>query len=158
MNQSFLASCMECFGDAVYRTALCRLQNKADAEDVFQDTFLRLHQHQEAQNWSPEHIKAWLLRVAINRCTDLGRRRKHHSILGLDVLPELAARDHTAGMELWDAVQRLPEKQRMVFHLHYGEGYSSPEIAEILNISAGDARVCLSRARSILRKELSDND
>ena len=158
MNQSFLASCMDRFGDAVYRTALCRLQNRADAEDVFQDTFLRLHQQTGAASWDAEHIKAWLLRVAINRCNDVGRQRSRQNNLPLEQLPELVSPGNIPGLELWDAVQHLPEKQRMVFHLYYAEGYKSPEIAELLNISAADARVCLSRARSMLRKELGDHD
>lgn len=69
---------MDRFGDAVYRTALSHLASTADAEDVFQDVFLRLHRAETAFN-DDEHLKAWLLHVTLNRCRDLAReawRRK----------------------------------------------------------------------------------
>lgn len=66
-NKIFLSNAMDVNGDAVYRLALCRLQNTADAEDVFQDVFLHLLKEKNVEQWSPEHLKAWLLRVTINR-------------------------------------------------------------------------------------------
>lgn len=73
-QEIFLRNAMETHGDAVYRLALCRLQNTADAEDVYQDVFLRLL-GQPAESWDGEHLKAWLLRTALNRCADLHRFR-----------------------------------------------------------------------------------
>lgn len=155
MTEAFLAQMMDHYGDAVYRLALCRLQSLADAEDVYQDTFLRFYQQKGAQTWSEEQCKAWLLRVAMNRCADLGRSRKIRGYVALDSIPELA--DHSADDcgEIWDAVSRLPEKQQVIFHLFYGEGYQTEEIAEILNVSGSTVRVNLNRARNTLRKELS---
>ena len=66
MRESFLSTAMNRHGDAVYRLALCRLQNFSDAEDVFQDTFLQLLQEDNAPYWEEERLKAWLLRVAGN--------------------------------------------------------------------------------------------
>lgn len=70
-----LSEAMDKHGDAVYRLALCRLQNTQDAEDVYRETFLRLFQ-ENADGWDEEHMKAWLLRVAMNLCRDIGRKRK----------------------------------------------------------------------------------
>lgn len=156
MRESFLSNAMDCHGDAVYRLALCRLQNTADAEDVFQETFLKLLQEKNAETWENEHLKAWLLRVAINKCADIGRRRKVHGCLTLDDITEVSGEDNMEKAELWDAVNRLPEKQRMIFHLYYAEGYRSGEIAEILKVPASTVRVNLNRARNTLRKELDD--
>lgn len=158
MTEAFLSQAMRLHGDAVYRLALCRLQNTADAEDVYQETFLRLFQEREAPSWDASRLKAWLLRVAVNKCTDIGRKRKHRAAVGLEDLPELAAEDRYGYIELWDAVNRLPEKHRLVFHLFYGEGYKTEEIAAILSIPASTVRVCLNRARTTLRKELTSND
>ena len=61
-REAFLRNAMETYGGAVYRLALCRLQNAADAEDVYQDVFLRLL-GEEARDWDGEYLKAWLLRA-----------------------------------------------------------------------------------------------
>ncbi|MDO5152555.1 MAG: sigma-70 family RNA polymerase sigma factor [Eubacteriales bacterium] len=158
MQEAFLVQAMNRHGDAVYRLALCRLQNLADAEDVYQETFLQFFQQKNAQSWEDEHLKAWLLRVAVNKCADIGRRRKANSCVALDDIPELSGKDCFAYMELWDAVNHLPEKPRMIFHLFYSEGYKTEEISEILKIPASTVRVNLNRARKAIRKELEDSE
>lgn len=158
MTEAFLSWAMKLHGDAVYRLALCRLQNAADAEDVYQETFLRLFQEKQAPSWEAERLKAWLLRVAINKCTDIARKRRHTAALTLEDIPNLSMEGDYGSIELWDAVSRLPEKYRIVFHLYYGEGYKTQEIADLLSIPAATVRVNLSRARATLRKELTCND
>lgn len=158
MRESFLSKAMNRHGDAVYRLALCRLQNLSDAEDVFQETFLKLLQEKQASSWDDEHLKAWLLRVAINKCNDIGRQRKVFGTIALEELPELSGEDTFRYAEIWDAVSRLPEKIRVIFHLFYAEGYKTDEISELLKIPASTVRVNLNRARKTLRKELADND
>lgn len=158
MQEEFLSKAMDRHGDAIYRLALCRLQNLDDAEDVFQETFLKLFQEKNAPSWEEERIKAWLLRVAINKCNDIGRHRRFHSCIALEDIPEFACSNSFRYTELWDAVNRLPEKQRTIFHLYYSEGYKSLEIAAILKVPASTVRVNLNRARTQLRKELEDYD
>lgn len=155
MNEAFLSKIMDRYGDAVYRLALCRLQNKADAEDVYQETFLALFQQKDAAKWADERLKAWLLRVAMNQCADIGRRRKKHTCMDLTELPEFSGDNPYGYVDLWDAVSHLPEKLRTIFHLFYGESCKTQEIAGILNIPDSTVRVYLNRARTMLRKELS---
>ena len=128
MTEDALCRAVTDYGGAVYRLALCRLQNPADAEDVSQDVFLRLLD-QPADGWEGERLKAWLLRTALNRCTDLHRFRLRRPVLPLEAVPDLAAADDEGDSELWDAVARLPEKLRTVVHLYYAEDYSTDEIA-----------------------------
>ena len=71
-EDAFLEDAMERYGDAVYRLALCRLGSRADAEDVYQDVFLRLLRDTTAFR-DGEHLKAWLLRVTLHCCVDLRR-------------------------------------------------------------------------------------
>ncbi len=158
MTEAFLSWAMKLNGDAVYRLALCRLQNTADAEDVYQETFLCLFQEKQAPSWDPERLKAWLLRVAINKCTDIARKRRHTASLTLEDIPDLTMEGDYSSLELWDAVSRLPEKYRIVFHLYYAEGYKTQEIADLLSIPGATVRVNLNRARATLRKELTCND
>ena len=154
MTEQELSNAMKTHGDTVYRLALCRLQNTADAEDVYQDVFLRLLEQRAAAAWDGEHLKAWLIRAALNRCADLGRLRKRRGVLSLEEIPDLARPADESAAELWEAVARLPEKLRTAVHLFYAEGYESGEIGALLGIPAATVRSRLHRAREELRNQL----
>ena len=157
MTEQELSNAMKTYGDTVYRLALCRTQNAADAEDVYQDVFLRLL-GQKTSGWDGEHLKAWLIRTALNRCADLGRLRQRRGTLSLEEVPDMARPVDEAAAELWDAVARLPEKLRTAVHLFYGEGYESGEIGALLGIPAATVRSRLRRARTELRDLLGGFD
>ena len=163
MTETDLRDAMKLHGNTVYRLALCRLQNLQDAEDVYQDVFLRLLE-QEAEYWDAERTKAWLIRTALNRCADLHRFRLRRPILPLEEVPGYAAAvdsalaDDLSAAELWAAVAHLPEKLRTVVHLHYGEGYSTEELAAMLGVPAATVRTRLYRARERLKKLLGGVD
>lgn len=157
MTKQELSNAMRTYGDTVYRLALCRLQNAADAEDVYQDVFLRLLE-QRADHWDGEHLKAWLIRTALNRCADLGRLRQRRGTLSLEEVPDMARPVDEAAAELWDTVARLPEKLRVAVHLFYGEGYESGEIGGLLGVPAATVRSRLRRARAELRDLLGGFD
>nr|WP_325211815.1 sigma-70 family RNA polymerase sigma factor [uncultured Oscillibacter sp.] len=157
MTEQELSNAMETYGDAVYRLALCRMQNTADAEDVYQDVFLRLLE-QRSGRWDGEHLKAWLLRTALNRCADLGRLRRRRGSLSLEEVPDAARPMDEEAAELWDAVSRLPEKLRTAVHLFYGEGYESGEIGALLGVPAATVRSRLRRARAELKNLLGGFD
>lgn len=157
MTEQELSNAMRSYGDAVYRLALCRTQNAADAEDVYQDVFLRLLE-QRTVGWDGERTKAWLLRAAMNRCADLGRSRQRRGTIPLDEVPDIARPVDEAAAELWEAVGRLPEKLRTVIHLFYGEGYESGEIGALLGVPAATVRSRLRRARAELKNLLGGFD
>ena len=155
-QEVFLRNAMEVHGDTVYRLALCRTQNRADAEDVYQDVFLRLLDRTD-RDWNGEHLKAWLIRTTLNRCADLHRWRLRRPTLSLEELPD-AARPDDEGAELWEAVGRLPEKLRTAVHLYYAEGYSAEEIAAMTDSPAATVRTRLRRARMKLKDLLGGID
>ena len=157
MTEQFLCNAMRLHGDTVYRLALCRMQNTADAEDVYQDVFLQLLD-QPDRDWDSEHMKAWLLRTTVNRCADLHRFRLRRPVLALEDIPELARPGNDRAEELWDAVARLPEKLRTAVHLYYAEGYSTEEIAALLEVPAATVRTRLHRARHQLKDLLGGMD
>ena len=80
MTETQLRNAMTTYGDTVYRLALCRMQSVADAEDVYQDVFLRLL-GQNTADWEGERVKAWLVRATVNRCNDLYRFRLRRTVL-----------------------------------------------------------------------------
>lgn len=154
MTEQELSNAMHTYGDTVYRLALCRLQCVEDAEDVYQDVFLGFFR-QGVTGWDGEHTKAWLIRAALNRCADLGRRRGR--TLPLEAVP-LQAQPANEAAELWDVVARLPEDLRVPVHLYYGEGYDSGETAALLGIPASTVRGRLRRARLLLRNLLGGSE
>ena len=142
-------------GDDVLRAAMMQLSNRADAEDVVQETFLR-YATSAPRFVSKEHEKAWLLRVAINLAKDM--RKAVWNQKTMQLIPEqcgcIPFKEKTT--DVYDAVMTLPEKYRMVVHLFYYEGYSTGEIAHILNRREATVRSDLFRARAKLRDILKE--
>lgn len=148
-TEEFIAQAMADWGDAVYRLALGQTRSKADAEDVYQDVFMRLYSDTTVFT-SDEHLKAWLLRVAINRCRDLAKSNWNRRTVAFDPIRDDVAelvRD-PADADVWDAVGQLPDNLRSSVHLHYVEGYTTEEIARMLNSQPATVRTWLSRARA----------
>ena len=154
------AEAMRVHGDAVYRLAFARCRNTADAEDIFQTTFLRFYaSHIPFGN--PEHEKAWLLRVCINACKDLQKsawRTKVSAMPDEFDAPDASARKEATPQEeaLDEAMQRLSPEQRTVVHLHYFEGFSTGETAQMLDMRSATVRSHLHRARIAMRNALED--
>ena len=107
-SDAFLCEAMEACGDAVYRLALCRMGSRADAEDVYQEVFLRLLRD-TTDFRDEEHLKAWLIRVTLNRCSDLRRSAWFRRTAPLEAAPDAAAPEDTDQADLWHAVARLPD-------------------------------------------------
>ena len=149
-EDAFLEDAMERYGDAVYRLALCRLGSRADAEDVYQDVFLRLLRDTTAF-CDGEHLKAWLLRVTLHCCIDLRRSAWWKRTAPLEAAADAAAPLSEEKGALWQAVEALPADLRTAVWLHYVEGYGTDEIAEIVNCRPATVRTRLHRARKKLQ-------
>lgn len=156
-SDEFLSDAMEQHGDAVYRLALCRLDSRADAEDVFQEVFLRLLRD-TTDFRDAEHLKAWLLRVTVNCCNDLRRSAWFRRTAPLEAAPEAAAPMLNGDDELWQAVRALPDDLRTAVWLHYVEGYGTDEIAAMTGCRPATVRTRLHRARKRLKLELEGTD
>lgn len=140
------------YGNAILRTAYTYLRNQDDAEDVVQDTLVQLLRTNPGFE-SPEHEKAWLLRVAINLSKNKLRQRQRIDEKELDeTFPGTEPGDDLSFV--WDAVAALPEKYREVIHLFYHEGYSTAEIAKLLGKNESTVRTLLRRGREQLRTTL----
>lgn len=145
---------IETYGDTVTRILLLRCRNMADAEDCFQNVFLKLLTSR-TEFREPEHMKAWLLRCAIREAADMNRRfwRKKVQLMGDTPFPEAEAPKNDA-LAVLEALRALPDHQREVLYLRCFEGYSERETARILNISPGTVKSRLNRARAALRTTL----
>lgn len=143
-------------GAAVYRLAWIYMRSPHDADDVFQDVFLR-YAEKAPDFQSEEHRRAWLLRVTINRCRSLYRSAWWKRVVPLDKAAELAA-PPPEDPALAQALDRLPAKYRTVIHLSCHEGMSAQEIAALLGIKPVSVRSQLSRARAMLEELLKEGD
>lgn len=138
------------YSAAVYRLALIYLGRPADAEDVTQEVFVRLLCRAPAFA-DEDHKKRWLLRVTANLCRDQLRGIWRKRVVELDeALPAAPDRER----EALDAVLALPEQYKLPIHLHYYEGYSVAEIAEILKLGQSAVKMRLKRGRELLKLEL----
>lgn len=146
----------------VYQTAAGLLRDPAEAEDVTQETFTQYWQH----GAEAEHTKAWLLRVARNRCLDRLRRRTRIEYREPENLPEPADhRDALVSLELDEMTQRLrcavaslPEPQRSIVMLFSLQGMSGKDCAQALGLSVNQVKVYLHRARAHLRRQVEQID
>ena len=144
---------VERYRDTVFRVAFNYLRSSADADDVCQDTFVALYRSGRAFE-DDEHLKAWLIRVTINRCKSMFRMpwRRVENIDDYADRLEMPRQ----GCELLRAVMALPEKYRVPVYLFYYEGYRTDEIAQMLDVPGATVRTRLARARKRLATVLGE--
>ena len=144
---------VERWGDMVWRLALVRTANVSDAEDVFQEVFLRYFRHEDRFD-SDEHRKAWLIRCAVNRAKSLHASPWRRRTVPLETAAQIGVEDEYR--EVYSAVLSLPAKYRAVIHLFCFEGLTTAEIAGHLGVAEGTVRSQLSRGRALLREALKE--
>ena len=144
---------MEQYADLVLRLCMVHLKNGADAEDIFQTVFLKYTLYPKPFE-SPEHEKAWLIRVTVNACKDLLKSFFHSRTVTIDdvavYVPDVSQEQYA----VMEAVWSLPKQYRDVIYLHYYEGYSAPEIAGILKRNPNTVYTHLHKGKELLREIL----
>lgn len=157
MHPTPLEQVIRTYADMVYRLAWARMRNPADADDVFQDVFLRYAEKAPAFR-DEEHRKAWLIRVTINRCRSHYRSNWFRRILPMEAAANARAPEPPEpGLD--EALAQLPPRYRTLLHLYYYENYDCAAIAEMIGQSASSVRAGLTRARRALGKLLEgEND
>jgi RNA polymerase sigma-70 factor (ECF subfamily) len=138
----------------LYRVAFNFLRNVHLAEEIVQDVFLELHRTMPSLD-SSAHLTAWLRRVVTHRCIDVSRRRSTQMETQLEEMPDVAGvareEDPLLNERLRVLVASLPEVQRLVVILRYGEDMNSDQIAAALDMPAPTVRSHLQRALALLR-------
>ena len=152
------------YSDMVYRIALTKTKSSHDADDIFQEVFLKL-----VMNTKPfdceEHRKAWLIRVTINSCHSHFTAPWRRNIDSMEdaimaQIPDESTEgcDLGTGPDIYAEVLKLPQNMREVILLFYYEELSIREISQILQTSEVNVKKRLSRARQKLKLELADDD
>ncbi len=161
-TDGFIADVMARHGPAVLRLAYVQTGGRADAQDVYQDVFLRLATD-ATQFHDDDHLRAWLLRVTVNRCRGLARSAAWRRQVPLEAVSfagdactaddlESASLERIEATRLWETVRRLKPKYREVIHLRYEEDMSCEQMAKVLDVRPSTVRTRLQRAHEQLRR------
>lgn len=152
------------YSPLVYRIALTKTQSSYDADDIFQEVFLKLVMNSKPFE-SEEHRKAWLIKVTINCCNSHFTAPWRKNIDSLDDAMISQIPDETTeecdlgdGPDVYAQVLKLPQNMREVILLYYYEEMSIREISLILQTSEANIKKRLSRARQKLKLEITDGD
>lgn len=154
MRQS-VQELFETYQNNLYAVAFNVCKNAQDAEDVVQDTFIQYYSSKKEFD-NERHIRAWLIRVAINKAKNMNRAFWRRNKMSLEDYMETLAFETPESEELFETVMHLPDKYRIAVHLFYYEDCSICEIADILKISESNVKVRLSRARALLKEQLRE--
>ena len=138
------------YANMIYRLALAQVKTKHDADDVFQEVFLRYIAKPRVFE-SEEHRKAWLIRVTINRCKSFWSSKWLKTTEPLD---DAICCAQEAETDVLEYLELLPKKYRSVIHLFYYERLSVEQIGEIMGTKAATVRVWLNRARAMLKDKM----
>lgn len=140
---------------SLFAAAFNMCRNTQDAEDVVQDTFVQYYTtKKEFEN--EQHVRAWLMRVAINRAKNANHTFWRRNKLSIEDYMETLTFETPEAETLFETVMELPEKYRIVIHLYYYEDYAVSEIADILKLSESNVKIRLSRGRKMLRDALKE--
>ena len=128
MTESVFSERVRALHGPLWRIAWAILHNGADCDDAIQETLLRAWNHIGSLR-DETAFDAWLMRILVNECKDLLRRRARHPQMPMEAAPELTAPEENTALR--DSIFALPLSLRLPILLNYMEGYSVKETARI---------------------------
>ena len=137
------------YGDMLFRLCLIMLKNESDAEDVVQETYIKYFQKVPSFEHK-EHQKAWLIRVATNKCRDTLRFHVRHPQIDDEDLVKFVSKSSDSG--ILEALTMVPEKFRLVLTLYYIEEYRIEDIAKIIGRTTSAVKMRLQKGRKLLEE------
>ena len=149
-NEIYIKEKIEQYSDMVYRIALTRTDTIENAEDVFQEVFIKFSEKLPSFK-DAEHEKAWFIRVTINMSKNMKNTAWNRKVVTLD---ENIKFENQEENDIFSIVCELPENYKTVIYLFYYEGYKVKEISSILKKREGTIKTWLLRARNILKEKI----
>lgn len=143
---------IEEYKTALYKVAKTYLKNEEDVADVIQGTILSAYEH-IGELKTVSYFKTWLIRILINHCTDVVRQQKR--VVSMEQAEEQTGTFLESDYEFYELIRELPEKDRTIFVLYYGECFNAREIAELLGWNENTVKSRLQRGRKKLKQVLS---
>ena len=145
------------YGDTVYRVALNCCKNAADAEDIMQTVLLKLYR-EKTEFESDEHVKRWIIRVAVNEGRKLRSSGWFKRRVSLEEYAGTVDFETREDSELFIIVMGLPEKYRVPLYLYYYEDYTIKEVAALCELKESTVQTRLQRARERVKKALTKQE
>ena len=153
-ENSFFEQLVEKHADAVTRICYIKLESCEDAEDAWQNVFIKLFNTKNIWEKPDIEIHKWLVTVTLNECRDINRKLFHRSHFDIDELCVAYTEDFDK--DVVSAVKSLPLKYSQIIYLHYFEGYGIKEISSILSIKENTVKSRLKRGRDLLKGGLKN--
>lgn len=162
-DPSSRAALYKLYADEMMNICYRYIKDKSRAEDIFQDSFLRIFQKIDQFDERKGAIGAWMARITVNQSLMEIRKQKRIDYVEefspvLEPVTENTVEDSISAQEILDMVNGLPEGYRIIFNLYVVEGYDHNEIGDMLNIAASTSRSQLARAKAMLRKLFKKNE
>ena len=152
------------FGKQVYKLAYYYLRDKHQAEDIYQEVFIRVYNNLDKFRKESSYY-TWIYRITVNLCKDYYKSAAFRRLISVGIFDDCRFSremnklfEEIEGGEVFAAVMNLPTKYRLPISLYYFEGLSIPEIADILKVSENNIKVRLHRGREKLKTLLSRED
>lgn len=149
-KEAYIKEIIEKYSDLVYRIALTRCETIENAEDIFQEVFIKFTEKMP-KFYNEEHEKAWFIRVTINMTKNLKTSSWNKKVVTLE---ENMIFDTEEENDVFYAVCELPQNYKTAIYLLYYEGYKVSEIAKLMNAKEGTIKSWIFRAREMLRERL----
>ncbi len=150
MQTEEIKNIIEKYSGLVYKVAITRSGNIENAEDVFQEVFIKYSQKMPKFE-NEEHEKAWFIRVTINLTKNLHNQAWNRKTVPLEETIQFEEKEEE---NIFQIVSTLPQNYRTVVYLFYYEGYKIKEISKILKTREGTIKTWLSRARESLKEKI----
>lgn len=152
-EKAYFSAMYDKHSKVIYGICLMYTKCKEDAEEAVADAFVRLMENKpEFENDS--HERAWLIRTSVNICKDMFKSSWRKNVIhDEDVLRYMTTNEERSILE---DVLALPPKYRIIIYMHYYQGYTANEIADILKISQSAVLARLSRGRKKLKVILNE--
>ncbi|MEK8126465.1 sigma-70 family RNA polymerase sigma factor [Paenibacillus filicis] len=140
----------------LYRTAWAIVKQEEDCADALQETMLNAFKSLQALK-EPSYFKTWIFRILINVCNQILKKRAR-TLPFADLPNVVSPSSEYEKIDLWDAVDRLEDKQRLVIVLHYFEDMPLSQVGEVLDLSLEAVKTRLHRARIKLKDSIRTPD
>ena len=149
MDEFHARRLVDLYADTILRISYSYLKQTCDAEDICQTVFLK-YLTNDCTFDSIDHEKAWIIRTTINACKDHLKSHWRKTTVPIEAARHVPAPAAEPGSIL-ASVNLLPPKYRAVIYLHYYEGYTAPEIAQLLGRLPSTVNTQLRRGREQLK-------
>ncbi len=166
MNKDTFAKLVIDSTDSLYRVSKSILQNDSDCEDAVSEAITIAFQKLDTLK-KDEYAKTWLTRILINECFHIRKQQRKIELISADNESILNSQKYSDNrsytdsdncLDLYQAMQKLTDNQKLAITLYYYEGYSITEIARMTRVTQGTVKSRLNRARNHLKQFLKEDE